>query len=126
MQTKLQSRQFKVCVAGVAFLIASTLALMSVLVQRIGPELVQYGNLCGPTSSDTCYRPALKGGYPFAYLVDTPGVSVEGKLTFIEDTLNPGALLLDLTVYFAAILLSIAVISSFRSAQKRGSNRADT
>ena len=121
----MQSRLFKVSLAGIAFVIACTLTLLSVLVQRIGPELVQYGNLCGPTSSDPCYRPVLKGGFPFAYLFDTPGVSVEGKLSFFEDTLHPVALFLDITVYFAAILLSIAAALGYRSAQKRGANRAD-
>jgi hypothetical protein len=121
----MQRRLFKVGLAASAFVIASTLALRSVLVHRTGPELVQYGNLCGLTSTDPCYRPVLKGGFPFAFLFDTPGVSVEGKLSFFEDTLHPRALLLDITVYFAAILLSIAATSSYRSAQKRGASRGD-
>jgi hypothetical protein len=124
-QTNMQSSLFKVRLAGIAFVIASTLALVSVLVQRIGPELVQYGNLCGPTSSDPCYRPVLKGGFPFAYLFDTPGVSVEGKLTFVEDTLHLAPLLLDVTLYFTAILLTFAAVSRYRSVLKRGAKHAD-
>ena len=101
------------------------LALLSVLNQRMGPELVQYGNLCGPTASDPCYRPVLKGGFPFAFLYDTPGVSVEGKLSFFEDTLHPGLLLVDIIICFAAILLSIAAVSRYRSATKPGAINAD-
>jgi hypothetical protein len=121
----MQSRLFKVGLAASAFVIASTLALLSVFVQRIGPEHVQYGNLCGPTSSDPCYRPVLKGGFPFAYLFDTPGVSVEGKLSFVEDTLHPEALLLDITVYFVAILLLIAAASRYCSVRESGATRSD-
>ena len=121
----MQSRLFKVSLAGIALVIASTLALLSVLVQRVGPEQVQYGNLCGPISSDPCHRPVLKGGFPFAYLFDAPGVSVEGKLSFFEDTLHPEALLLDITVYFVAILLFIAAASRYGSVRKSGATRAD-
>jgi hypothetical protein len=121
----MQSRLFKVSLAGIALVIASTLALLSVLVQRAGPEQVQYGNLCGPTSSDPCYRPVLKGGFPFAYLFDAPGVSVEGKLSFVEDTLHPEALLLDITVYFVAILLLFTAASRYGSARKSDATRAD-
>jgi hypothetical protein len=121
----MQSRLSKVSLAGLAFVLASTLALLSVNIERTGPELVQYGNLCGPANNDPCYRPVLKGGFPFAYLIDMPGVSVEGKLAFVEDTLYPGALVLDIIVYFTGILLSILVVSRCRSALKRVANRAD-
>ena len=118
-------RLFKVRRAGIAFVVASMLALLSVVNQRMGPELVQYGNLCGPTASDPCYRPVLKGGFPLAFLYDTPGVSVEGKLSFFEDTLHPGLLLVDIISCFAAILLSIAAVSRYRSATKPGAINAD-
>jgi hypothetical protein len=121
----MKDRLFTVSLAGAAFVMAVTLALLSVVIQRIGPELVQYGNLCGPTASDPCYGPVMKGGFPFAYLFDTPGVSVVGKLSFFEDTLHPGALLIDITAYFAVIMLSIAAASHYRSARNRGANRAD-
>ena len=121
----MKSQLFTVRLVGIAFMMAVTLALLSVLIQRIGPELVEYGNLCGPTSNDPCYEPVLKGGFPLAYLFDTPGISVVGKLSFIEDTLHPGALLMDITAYFAVIMLSISGASRYRSAQIRGANRAD-
>ena len=121
----MQSRLSKIRPTVLAFAIASTLALMSVLFERIGPELVQFGNLCGPTSSDPCYRPVLKGGFPFAYLFDTLGVSVQGKLSFAEDTLHPVALLLDIIVYLAAILLLIGAVSGYRSSKQRGADGAD-
>lgn len=90
---------------SVALLLAAALALSSVFVQRTGPEQVQQGNLCGPRLSDPCYEPQLKGGFPFPYLFDSPGVSVAGKLSFFEDSFNPWAFIVDAALYFAAVLL---------------------
>ena len=45
---------------------AIALALLSVRIQRTGPEQVVYSNLCGPTASDLCYKPVLNGGVDFA------------------------------------------------------------
>ncbi|MGG7607095.1 hypothetical protein [Massilia sp. BKSP1R2A-1] len=90
-----------------AFIAAVTLALLSSNIERIGPELVQDGNLCGPGGNAPCYKPALKGGFPFAYLFDHPGISVEGRLFFFEDTLLVGPLILDIAVYFVIVLLAV-------------------
>jgi hypothetical protein len=75
---------------GLALIAAITLALVSVYVERTGPDLVQYGNLCGAAALDPCYKPALKGGFPVAYLFDAPGVSRERQLAFGEDKLHVG------------------------------------
>lgn len=93
--------------AGVALISAITLALLSVFVERIGPELVQYG--------DSDYKPVLKGGFPLAYLFDMPGVSVVRQLSFGEDKLFVGALILDIAFYFALVLLPILLVSHRRS-----------
>ena len=98
------------------FIAAIALALLSSNVERIGPELVQSGNLCGPVGNDPCYKPALKGGFPFAYLFDQPGISVEGRLSFFEDTLYAGLLVLDIAMYYAAILLAFRLLSRLRPA----------
>lgn len=111
----------KFCLIGLALSSAITLALLSVHVERVGPELAQYGNLCGPGALDPCYKPVLKGGFPVAYLFDAPGVSVERKLSF-EDKLFVGALILDIAIYFAVVLLGILVVSHRRSAITRNAN----
>ncbi|MDN4037555.1 hypothetical protein [Massilia sp. YIM B02443] len=85
---------------------AITLTLLSVRIERIGPDLIQYGNVCGPAGMDPCYKPALKGGFPVPYLVDAPGISVQRQLAFFEDNLHPWALTADIALYFA-ILMSI-------------------
>jgi hypothetical protein len=102
-----------VCLVSIA---AIALALLSVNVERIGPELVQDGNLCGPHGNDPCYKPALKGGFPFAYLFDQPGISVPGRLSFFEDTLFVWPLVLDIAVYLAAVLLVSRLASRLRPA----------
>lgn len=113
----------KVGLVSLTFVLASTLAILSVLVERTGPELQQYGNLCGPTSNDPCYKPVLKGGFPFAYLFDAPGISVERKLHFVEDTLRPAPLFLDIAVYFAVVLLAVQIGSRCRSVFVRATHR---
>jgi hypothetical protein len=97
----------KFILISVALVSAIALALLSVHIERIGPERVEYGNLCGPGGSDPCYEPALKGGFPAAFLFDAPGVSVERQLAFVEDKLSAGALVLDIAVYFTIVLLGM-------------------
>ena len=97
-------------VSLVCLALAITLAILSVFVERVGPELVQYG--------DSDFRPVLKGGFPFAYLFDAPGISVERQLAFVEDKLFAGALILDIAIYFVVVLLPILVVSRGRSARK--------
>lgn len=109
------SRLATVSRIALALVAAITLALLSVFVERIGPELAAYGNLCGPSTADPCYEPVLKGGFPVAYLFDAPGISVERQLAFVEDKLSAGALVLDIAFYFALVLLAILVISHRRS-----------
>jgi hypothetical protein len=85
--------------------VAMTLALLSSNIHRVGPEQVVYSNLCGPTTSDLCYKPVLKGGYPFAYLFDAPGISREDQLAFIEDHFHAWPFAFDVALYFAALLV---------------------
>lgn len=104
-------RVTKVILIGLTLVMAITSALLSVYVERIGPEQVIYGNLCGPSGFDFCYKPALKGGFPFAYLFDAPGVSRERQLAFGEDNLHAGGLIADVAVYFVIFTLIAWVVS---------------
>ena len=85
---------------------AIALAVLSVYIQRTGPEQVVYSNLCGPTTSELCYKSVLKGGFPVAYLFDAPGVSVEDQLAFVEDNFHAWPFALDAAAYLAAIVLA--------------------
>lgn len=112
-------------ISGALFL-AIALAFLSVHVERIGPELVVYGNLCGSSGSDFCYKPVLKGGFPVAYLFDAPGVSRERVLAFGEDKLSVSALVLDIAIYFAIVLPVMLGVSHFWSARMQAAHRART
>lgn len=110
----------KLSLLGLALILAITLALMSAHVERVGPEMVSYGNLCGATASDLCYKPALKGGFPLAYLFDAPGVSRERQLAFGEDKLHVGALVANIAMYFAILMLIAGAVWRPRSAVELG------
>lgn len=98
-----------------ALVLAISLALLSVHVERAGPELVQYG--------DAIFKPVLRGGFPVAYLFDAPGVSRERQLAFGEDKLSVDALIIDIAFYFAVILLVAALVSHYWSAYKKSISR---
>jgi hypothetical protein len=110
-------RVFKMILVGLLAASACLLAVTSVLFERVGPELVQYGNLCGSGGNGPCFEPVLSGGFPLPYLFDTPGVSVERKLSFGEDTLRLGALVLDTALYFLVLLLLANYVPRLRSAR---------
>lgn len=95
-----------------------SLAFLSVNVERTGPELVAYGNLSGPSGSDYCYKPVLKGGFPVAYLFDAPGVSVERKLGFGEDKLSEGALVTDIAFYIVMAMLVTRCFAAYVSSMQ--------
>ncbi len=107
--------------AAAALLVAVLLTLLSTRVQRRGPEQVVYGNLCGPTMSDLCYKPVLKGGYPIAFLFDAPGVSVEDQLSFGEDHVRLDAFAADVAVYL--VVLIAIVLAARRSLAPRAGFR---
>ena len=109
----------KLSVIAFSLIAAVVLALLSSYVERVGPELAVYGNMCGPSGSDFCYKPVLKGGFPIAYLFDMPGVSVERELAFVEDQLFVGRLMADITFYFALVLIAIRFVSHHRSSRTR-------
>ena len=91
------------------------LTLFSVRVQRTGPEQVVYSNLCGPNTSDLCYRPVLKGGLPIAYLFDAPGISVENQLAFVEDHFHAGAFAIDVGIWLVAIVIAYSLAARVSS-----------
>jgi hypothetical protein len=58
----------------------------------------------------------LKGGFPLAYIYDTPGVSVEGKLSIGEDKFRGGRFLLDALIYF---VIAIAALGAAHLRKRR-------
>ena len=61
------------------------------------------GTECRPTPDNPngyCYDDGPAGGWPFAYLVDSPGISVADTLG-VEDDFRPGWFLADVAVFGA-------------------------
>ena len=83
-----------------------------------GPELASYGNLCGATQDEHCLKPRLNGGFPWAYLFDSPGISVEGQLSFGEDEVRMYPLLADLAAYAAVLTVCAYVVRRVGSAKR--------
>lgn len=90
----------------VALLLSALLLTgLSSNVERNGPELAAYGNLCGAEHDEPCMKQRLNGGFPWAYLFDSPGISVEGQLSFGEDEVRMYPLLADIAAYLAVIMV---------------------
>lgn len=94
--------------AGLLF-VSAVVATLSVCIERRGPELVQYSDMCGPAHDQPCMRPTLKGGFPMGFLVDMPGVSVENQLSVGEDQFVAVAFVVDWGVYAAFVWLLFRV-----------------
>jgi hypothetical protein len=104
---------------------ALALTLLSSLVERKGPELASYGNLCGPSGNQDCVEQVLNAGYPLPYLFDQPGVSVERRLLFLQDNVRPLPLALDFFAYFAIAAAAILAVQRFRNAASKPPPRSD-
>lgn len=80
-------------------------------------EQVTYNNEClaGP-DPERCYEARLGGGLPFAYLLDTPGVSVERSVYWGEDELRTTLFWLDVGVWAALVLGGLAALRRVRGA----------
>ena len=98
---------------------ALTLTCASVLYQRVGPTQVTEGEGSGCPTAAPCRVPVLGAGFPLAYLVDKPGISVQGALHLVEDEFRPGAFALDLMVYFVLSLMVIRLLGGRHPAARR-------
>ena len=95
-------------------LVALGLTLASVRVERVGPAPDAWSQeLCAPEPHHPCAEGVLRGGFPIAYLLDRPGISVMGKLAFVEDLFRPVAFVVDM-VAFWLVLLALARVAGSR------------
>ena len=102
----------RILLAGV---LAVVLSVLSAYIERTGPEVASYGNMCGPVANGPCLKPLLKGGLPIALLFDQPVTSVEHQLSFAEDQVRIGAFALNTALYFAVIVLAARLLRWNRS-----------
>ena len=98
-------------------LVALGLTLASVRVERVGRAPDAWSQeLCAPEPHHPCGEGVLQGGFPMAYLLDRPGISVMGKLTFVEDLFRPGAFALDVAAVWLTLLGLARVAGARRTA----------
>ena len=80
-------------------------ALSSVFVERVGPAPAAWRDeLCSPFPLHPCDQGVLQGGWPLAYLLDKPGISVMAELGLIEDRFEAVPFFLDVAVFWAVLL----------------------
>ena len=101
-----------------ALVIVVLLSAASVGIQRQGPEVGVFSNLCGPNRNEACQHPLMNGGFPVGFFYDRPGIPVEDRLG-LEDQFRLLPFLGDMVFYFG--LLSI----SWRFGQARRRMRAE-
>ena len=102
---------------GIIVILAAGLAFMSSAIERRGPD---HGVYCaiGKVNGLDVYCPELKlnGGWPAPFLFDTPGVSMEWKLSIGEDDFRVAPYLADIAFYFLILLMvdSFACVIFYR------------
>jgi hypothetical protein len=110
-------RARRLAVSAAALLAALALALATVRIQRVGTAPAEWTQeLCAPEPLHACTEGVLMGGWPAAFLVDRPGISVMGKLALVEDLFRPGPFILDWGIVWIALELLTILISRTRRA----------
>jgi len=86
--------------AFVSVVLALLLVSVSFYYQKTGPSMEIYGTECKDQPHGDCYGPLLGAGFPFQYVLDSPGVSIIGTIGY-EDKVKPLMFLLDILIYWA-------------------------
>jgi hypothetical protein len=107
-----------------ALVFAAICALASARLERKGPDHGVYCAL-GKVDGYDIYCPELKlsGGWPAPFLFDRPGISVEGKLSFIEDDFRFWPFLASVSFYLVLLLMlrrGLAQLPALFPTRKRG------
>ena len=97
------------------FFVASlVLACGSSWVQRYGPDYAIYCSVGTLEAPILCPKPRLNSGWPAPFLFDTPGISVEGKVSFLEDDFRPAPFAATLAFYLLSLLALAALARRLR------------
>jgi hypothetical protein len=84
---------------------ALAIALGSAYVERVGPAPAAWRDeLCSPFPLHPCAEGVLQGGWPFAFLLDKPGISVMSALGLVEDRFEPWAFWANVAVFWLTLL----------------------
>ena len=103
-----------------SLVIAFALTIYSSNIQRVGPAIRGFGNVCGPSGDERCYEPVLNAGFPLPYFFDNPSISARGNLSLLEDEFRILPFLVD--VYLFGIVLSAMLFAGKRYLLQRRSS----
>ena len=106
--------KFRVAVVWVIVTLAVFLTGCSFLLQRMGPSIGVYGTECPDQPGGLCMGHLLGAGFPIQYMLDQPGVSIVGEISF-GDQLMLHLFLADVAIYFFVLYLVWWAARSLRS-----------
>ena len=89
--------------------VALVLTVASAAYQRVGPTRQVEGEGFCPDGG-RCRIPVVGAGFPLAYFVDNPQVSVPNAVHLVEDDFRPGAFVVDVVVFFALIAAAVRLL----------------
>lgn len=95
----------------VLVLAALLLTIASAKIQRSDQEVAVYGNM--GTLNDMV-KPRLTGGWPAAWIADSPDTSVLNQIG-IEDDIRPGAFVANLAFWYLALMSLSALARKVRA-----------
>lgn len=93
---------------------AFLLAFGSSYLQRLGPDHAIYCSLGTAKAPVLCPKPRLNAGWPAPFLFDTPGVSREGQLAFVEDEFRAAPFTATVAFYFLVLSGLVNLVFSLR------------
>ena len=85
-----------------SFTAAVLVVIAGGFVPRPTGAVAVYNHECRTPGGGRCVEPQEATGWPFAWVFDTPGVSVEHRVFLFEDTVRPGPFALNVAVVWAA------------------------
>jgi hypothetical protein len=97
----------------VILFLSFVVALLTGFYQRSSNEIAQWSNLCGKDDYSNCYFPSISGGFPFAFVFDSPGISVQQALG-PEDEFRWLPFIIDIWFYFIAFVFSYTSLKNFQ------------
>ena len=72
-------------------------------VERSSDAVAVYNNECRTPAGGRCVEPREAAGLPFAFVFDTPGVSVEHQVSIVEDEARAGPFLAGVALVWMAL-----------------------
>jgi len=93
------------------FFVAILITLLSGLYQRPSNEFVLWSTECSQQQWFNCFHPSISGGFPFAFIFDSPVTSVPNSIG-IEDDIRWYPLIFNIWLYFIILFASFRLLKN--------------